>query len=176
MSYNSQQAIIAKYTDISRYRPEYIYGNVYVDEKRVKEALKNDIEKEKLKIEIEIADKFAKNFDCKVFMLPPTENGDVIYKEKNSNPDFISYNMFLEIKRPKGTKTSIRTRFQESVHQADGVLISIQNNIPINVAKKWIEEKLQLMNNHDGFVVVIESMNNYGLFTVKEKGLKKAPF
>lgn len=35
------QAVIAKYTDKSRYRPEYIFGDVYVDSYRIVQAEKS---------------------------------------------------------------------------------------------------------------------------------------
>lgn len=168
---NSRAVVIAKYTDKSRYKKEYIYGDVYVDEERVKLSYKNKTENDKFKKELNTIIRFSEHFKCEVFLLPPNEKGKSIYKEKNSNPDAIVYKMFLEIKNPTGSIASIKTRFQESIHQADCVLISIINDTSIKKAKKWIENKLKTMDNHDGFVVVIEDYkNNYEFYKI-EKGL-----
>ena len=174
---NSREATIAKYTDKSRYKPEYIYGDVYVDEDRIAETLKSKDEKEIFEKELKIAKRFSKAFGYDVFMLPQKE-GNIIYIEKHSNPDIITAGMFIDIKGPSGSETSIKTRFRESVHQADGVLISIDKLISILKVKRWIEDKLRRMDNHDGFLVIIEvgkENKKYDVFVVKGKGLEKAP-
>ena len=175
---NSREIAIAKYTDKSRYKSVHIFGNVYVDEDRIKESLKNNIEKNKFDKELNAAIRFSEYFDCKVFMLPPNEGGKVIYREKNSNPDIITNGIFADIKNPTGTETSIKRRFQESIHQADGTLISIQNDTSINQAKKWIEEKIRKMtHSHDGFMVIIEdNKHNFEIFEIEKGLLKRNPF
>ena len=154
---------------------ENIYGNVYVDEERIKESLKNDREKVQFEKELKTVIRFSEHFNCEVFMLPPNEGGGVIYLDKNSNPDIIANRLFIEINNPNGIESSIKRRFQDSVHQADGGLISIQNDTSINQARKWIEEKLgKMANNHDGFMVIIEdNKHNYEVFEI-EKGLLKS--
>lgn len=179
MTANSREAIIAKYTDKSRYKPEYIYGDVYVDEKRISETLKSSDEKATFEKKLEIAKRFSVIFGLEVFMLPQMEGNNIIYIEKHSNPDIITNGIFADIKNPSGSEISVKKRFQESVHQADGVLFSINKQISINQVKKWMEEKLIWMNNHDGFLVVIEvgkKKKEYDVFKIKEKRLKKSPF
>ena len=56
---NSREATIAQYTDKSRYKPEYIYGDVYVDEDRIAETLKSKDEKEIFEKELKIAKRFS---------------------------------------------------------------------------------------------------------------------
>ena len=174
---NSRAAVIAKYTDKSRYKSEHIFGNVYVDENRINESLKNEKEKVQFEKELNTAIRFSAHFNCDVFMLPPGDGGGVIYLDKNSNPDMIANRIFIDIKNPSGTGTSIKRRFQESIHQADGALISIQNETTIEQAKRWIEEKLQYMDNHDGFIVVVENNNhNFEVFEIEKGLLKSSPF
>ena len=55
---NSREVIIAKYTDKSRYKPEYIYGDVYVDEDRISLSNKNTREKEIFERELAAAKRF----------------------------------------------------------------------------------------------------------------------
>ena len=177
MNDNSKEAIIAKYTDKSRYKPENIFGNVYVDEERITETLKSKDEKEIFEKEFKTVKRFSDKFGYDVFMLPQKE-GNIIYIEKHSNPDIITAGMFIDIKGPSGSETSIKTRFRESVHQADGVLLSINKLISILKVKSWIEDKLRRMDNHDGFLVIIEvgrENKKYDVFEVKGKGLEKAP-
>ena len=59
---NSREATIAKYTDKSRYKPEHIYGDVYVDEARVALSKTNDEEKEIFYRELNAAKRFSKHF------------------------------------------------------------------------------------------------------------------
>ena len=106
------------------------------------------------------------------------EGNKIIYLEKHSNPDIITNGIFADIKCPSGSEISIKKRFQESVHQADGVIISINKPLSILKIKKWIEDKLRWMDNHDGFIIAIEVGNEkkrYDIFEIKEKGLEKAP-
>ncbi|MBR4375875.1 MAG: hypothetical protein IK040_04595 [Spirochaetia bacterium] len=179
MNDNSREAVIAKYTDKSRYKPEYIFGNVYVDEERIAETLKSKDEKEIFEKEFKTAKRFSEKFGYEVFMLPQKE-GNIIYIEKHSNPDIITEGMFIDIKNPSGSKASIKTRFHESIHQADGVLISVEKDISVSQVKKWIEEKLQLMNKHDGFIIAIEvgikNNRKYGVFKIKGKELSLGSF
>ena len=178
MNDNSREAVIAKYTNKSRYKPEYIFGNVYVDEERIAETLKSKDEKEIFEKELKIAKRFSERYGLEIFMLPQMEGNKIIYLEKHSNPDIITNGIFADIKCPSGSEISIKKRFQESVHQADGVIISINKPLSILKIKKWIEDKMRWMDNHDGFIVAIEvgSMNKkYDIFEIKEKGLEKAP-
>ena len=115
----SRNATIAKYTDKSRYKSEYLYGKVYIDEDRIAEALKSKDEKEIFKKEFRASKRFSEYFGYDVFMSPQKE-GNIVYIEKHSNPDIITEGIFLDIKNPSGSKSSIKTRFRESVHQADG--------------------------------------------------------
>ena len=177
---NSREEIIAKYTDKSRYKPEYIYGDVYVDEERVKLSKSNKVEKEKFETELNTAKRFSDKFGFEIFMLPPKDGNKNIYIDKESNPDTISFEMFVEIKNPSGSETSIKTRFRESVHKADGVLLSVEKNISVSQVKKWITNQLNWMNNHDGFLVAIEvgTENNrkYGVFKINGKELSLGSF
>ena len=70
MLYISKEAIIAKYTDKSRYKPEYIYDDVYVDEDRIVLSKKNKLEKEIFDRELKAAKRFSIHFNCEVFLLP----------------------------------------------------------------------------------------------------------
>ena len=177
---NSREAIIAKYTDKSRYKPQYIFGDVYVDEGRITLSESNKVEKDKFKTELNTAKRFSDKFGFEIFMLPPKDGNKNIYIEKGSNPDTISFEMFVEIKNPSGSGTSIKTRFRESVHKADGVLLSVEKNISVSQVKKWIEDQLHWMNNHDGFLVAIEvgTENNrkYGVFKINGKELSLGSF
>ena len=178
MNDNSREAVIAKYTDKSRYKSEYIFGNVYVDEERIAETFKSKDEKEIFGKELEIAKRFSERYGLEIFMLPQMEGNKIIYLEKHSNPDIITNGIFADIKCPSGSEISIKKRFQESVHQADGVIISINKPLSILKIKKWIEDKLRWMDNHDGFLIAIEVGNEkkrYDIFEIKEKGLEKAP-
>ena len=178
MEENSREAIIAKYTDRSRYKPEYIFGDVYVDEERIAETLKSKDEKEIFEKEFDIAKRFSERYAVEVFMLPQMGGNKIIYLEKHSNPDIITNGIFADIKCPSGSEVSIKKRFQESVHQADGVIISIDKSISILKIKKWIEDKLRWMDNHDGFKVAIEVGKKNKIteiFEIKGKGLEKAP-
>ena len=123
---------------------ENIYGNVYVDEERIKESLKNDREKVQFEKELKTVIRFSEHFNCEVFMLPPNEGGGVIYLDKNSNPDIIANRLFIEINNPNGIESSIKRRFQDSVHQADGGLISIQEVFEIE--KGLLKSKSPLEN------------------------------
>ena len=69
----SRNATIAKYTNKSRYKPEYIYGKVYIDEDRIAEALKSKDEKEIFKKEFRASKRFSDCFSYDVFMLPQKE-------------------------------------------------------------------------------------------------------
>ena len=181
MTDNTREVIIAKYTDKSRYKSEYIYGDVYVDEKRIALSKNSKEEKEKFEREFNTAKRYSEKFELEIFMLPPKGENGHIYIEKSSNPDTVSFGMFVEIKNPSGSKSSIKTRFSESVHQADGVFISIEKTISISFVKKCIEEKLQLMmNNQSGFLIAIEvGINNnrkYGVFKINGKELNLDSF
>ncbi len=176
MKKNSKEAIIAKYMDKSRYNPEHIYGDVYVDELRVNQAKKSEKAKADHERELKAAIRFSKHFDCEVFLLPEGDkNGNVLYIEKHSNPDSIIKGSFIDLKKTKGTDTSISRRLERALKQADGVLITIENEILIDKAVQWINGKLISMESqYDGFIVIIEDkIGNYGIYTVNEKRLSK---
>ncbi len=181
MADNSREAIIAKYTDKSRYNPKYIFGNIYVDAKRIEYSNTSKVEKKKYEREFNTAKRYSDKFGIEIFMLPPKGENGYIYIEKRSNPDTVSLGMFVEIKNPSGSRASIMARFRESVHQADGVFISVEKRISISYVKRCIENQLNLMNNkHDGFLIVIEigTDNNrkYGVFKINGKELSLGSF
>ncbi|MBR4159592.1 MAG: hypothetical protein IKT97_06015 [Spirochaetia bacterium] len=167
----SREAIVAKYTDKSRYKPEYIYGDVYVDEERILLSKKNKLEKEIFDRELEAAKRFSGCFKCEVFLLPEGDKqGNAIYIEKNTNPDAITLGIFIDFKQTKGTNTSITRQFERGIGQADAVLLSLTNEVKINDIERWINGKLKAMkHSHEGFLVVIENCNkNYKVFTIKK--------
>ena len=171
---NSREVIIAKYTDKSRYKPEYIYGDVYVDEDRISLSNKNTREKEIFERELAAAKRFSKHFNCEVFLLPEgDENGNAIYVDKNSNPDFITNGIFVDFKQAKGTDTSITKQFARGLGQADGVVITMDNDTSLEQARRWINGKLNaLAEDYSGFIVVIEdNKGNYETYSVNEKRL-----
>ncbi|MBO7047567.1 MAG: hypothetical protein J6W62_01475 [Spirochaetia bacterium] len=137
MADTSKKAIIARYTDKSRYKPEYIYGDVYVDEDRIILSKKNKYEEEIFTIELNAAKRFS------------------IYLEKNTNPDAITLDIFIDFKQTKGTNTSVTRQLERGIGQADAVLLIL---------------KIKAMkHNHDGFVVIIENFeNNYKAFIIKK--------
>lgn len=176
MNKNSREAIIAKYTDKSRYKPEHIYGNVYVDELRIAQSKKSEKAKNDHERELKAAIRFSKHFDCEVFLLPEgDENGNVIYVGKHSNPDSIIKGYFIDLKKTKGTDSSITRRLEHALKQADGVLITIEIEILIDKAVQWINGKLNSMKSrYDGFIIVIEdNMGDYITYTVNKKRLSK---
>jgi len=67
---NSREIAIAKYTDKSRYKKEYIYGDVYVDEERVEYSKKSIKAKDDYDRELKAAKRFSEHFNCEVFLLP----------------------------------------------------------------------------------------------------------
>jgi hypothetical protein len=82
MLYISKETIIAKYTDKSRYKPEYIYDDVYVDEERIVLSKKNKLEKEIFDRELKAAKRFSVHFNCEVFLLPEGDKqGNAIYHD-----------------------------------------------------------------------------------------------
>ncbi len=167
----SKEAIIARYTDKSRYKPEYIYGNVYVDEDKITLSKKNKFEEEIFTIELNAAKRFSKHFNCEVFLLPEGDkHGNAIYLEKNTNPDAITLDIFIDFKQAKGTNTSVTRQLERGIGQADGVLLSLNTKVNIKTIEKWINGKLKVMtHNHEGFMVVIENFeNNYKAFIIKE--------
>ena len=170
---NSREATIAKYTDKSRYKPEHIYGDVYVDEARVALSKTNDEEKEIFYRELNAAKRFSKHFYCEVFLLPPDENGKAIFREKHSNPDSIIQKKFIDFKKAIGTDRSIIKKLERGVGQAEGIIISIENETSIDKAVQWLNGVLNTMTNpHDGFIVIIEDIDGkYGIYTVNGKRL-----
>jgi hypothetical protein len=77
---NSREATIAKYTDKSRYKPEYTYGNVYVDEERIKHSNNSKEEKKKYEREFNTAKRYSEKFGLEIFMLPTRgENGHIYF-------------------------------------------------------------------------------------------------
>ena len=176
MGKNSREATIAKYTDKSRYKPQYIFGDVYVDEGRINQSKRSYQAKDDYKKELETAIRFSEHFNCEVFLLPEGEkDGNVIYVEKHSNPDAIVQRSFIDFKQTKGTDTSITRRLEKALKQADGILITLEEDTPIDKAVQWINGKLKsVIGSYDGFIVVIEdNKGNYGTFIVKEKRLSK---
>ena len=176
MNANSREAIIAKYTDKSRYNQKYIFGDVYVDEERIKQSEKSGQAKDDYKKELKTAIRFSKHFNCEVFLLPEGEkDGNIIYIEKHSNPDAIIKEKFIDFKQTKGTDTSITRRLEKALKQADGILITLEEDTSIDKAVQWINGKLNsVMSAYDGFVVVVEdNKGNYGTYMVKEKRLSK---
>ena len=170
---NSKKALIAKYTDKSRYKPEHIYGDVYVDKARIALSKTNDEEKEIFERELNAAKRFSKHFNCEVFLLPPDENGHAIYLDKHSNPDSIIKGLFIDFKQAIGTDRSISKRLEYGVGQSEGIVITIENDTPIEKAKQWINGTLNVLKNeYDGFIVVIEdNKGNYGTYSVNRKRL-----
>ena len=171
MLYISKETIIAKHTDKSRYKPEYIYDDVYVDEERIVLSKKNKLEKEIFDRELKAAKRFSKYFNCEVFLLPEGDKqGNAIYIEKNTNPDAITLGIFIDFKQTKGTNTSITRQFERGIGQADAVLLSFKHKVKISNIEKWINGKLKAMkHNHDGFVVIIENFENkYRVYEIKE--------
>ena len=125
---NSKEALIAKYTDKSRYKPEHIYGDVYVDKARIELSKTNDEEKEIFYRELNAAKRFSKHFNCEVFLLPPDENSHAIYLDKHSNPDSIIKGLFIDFKQAKNTDTSITRQLERGLGQAEGVIITINGD------------------------------------------------
>ncbi len=168
------QAVIAKYTDKSRYRPEYIFGDVYVDSYRIVQAEKSSKAKNDHEKELKSAIRFSKHFNCEVFLLPEgEENGNIIYVEKHANPDSIIHGNFIDLKTTKGTDTSITRRLERALNQADGVIITLEIDTQLDKAVQWINGKLKSMKNqYENFIVVVEdNKGKYGTYSVKEKRL-----
>ena len=172
---NRREAIIAKYTDKSRYMLECIYGDVYVDEKRFALSKTNDDEREIFERELKTAIRFSKHFNCEVFLLPPDENGKAIYKEKHSNPDSIILGRLIDFKDAKSTDTSITRQIERGLKQADGIIITLTEEISIKKTTQWLNGKLNAMKSaYEGFIVVIEDKkNNYWTYTVNGKRLSE---
>ena len=170
---NSNEIIIAKYTDKSRYKPEHIFGDVYVDKDRIALSKTNDEEKEIFNRELNAAKRFSEHFYCEVFLLPPDENGHAIYVDKHSNPDAIIQGHFIDFKQAIGTDRSISKRLEYGVGQSEGIVITIENDTPIEKAKQWINGTLNVLKNeYDGFIVVIEdNKGNYETYSVNKKRL-----
>ena len=171
---DSREAVIAKYTDKSRYKPEYIYGDIYVDDRRVEQSNKSNQAKDDFTRELEAAKRFSKHFNCEIFLLPEgDENGNAIYAEKHKNPDSIIKGVFIDFKQARGTDTSIVHQFGRGLRQADGVIITVGDGTSISKAVIWINGKLKsLEKSHDGFVVIIEDdKGNYGTYSINAKRL-----
>ncbi|MBQ7746481.1 MAG: hypothetical protein IJT92_03405 [Spirochaetia bacterium] len=170
---NSKEALIAKYTDKSRYKPEHIYGDVYVDKARIELSKTNDEEKEIFYRELNAAKRFSKHFNCEVFLLPPYENGHAIYLDKHSNPDSIIKGLFIDFKQAKNTDTSITRQLERGLGQAEGVIITINGDTIITKVVQWLNGKINTMTKpHDGFIVVVENnKGSYWIFTIKRKRL-----
>ena len=170
---NSKEAIITKYIDKSRYKPEHIFGDVYVDKDRIALSKTNDEEKEIFNREFNAAKRFSEHFNCEVFLLPPDENGHAIYVDKHSNPDSIIHGRLIDFKKAKGTDRSIIKKLERGVSQAEGIIITIENETPIYKAVQWLNGVLNTMTNpHDGFIVIIEDNKGiYGVYTVNGKRL-----
>ncbi len=170
---NSKEALIAKYTDKSRYKPEHIYGDVYVDKARIALSKKNNEEKEIFYRELNAAKRFSKHFNCEVFLLPPDKNGHAIYLDKHSNPDSIIKGSFIDFKQAKNTDTSITRQLERGLGQAEGVIITINGDTIITKVVQWLNGKINTMTKpHDGFIVVVENnKGSYWIFTIKRKRL-----
>ena len=171
---NSRAAVIAKYTDKSRYKSEHIFGNVYVDERRIKLSEISTEEKNKHDKELKVAKRFAEHYNCEVFLIPEgDENGNAIFTEKNSNPDAIFQGYFIDFKQAKGSDRSITKRFGRGLGQAEGIIITIENDTSIEKAVQWINGSLNAMkHSHDGFIVIIEDRSgNYGIYSINGKRL-----
>ena len=173
MRKNSKETIIAKYTDKSRYGPEYIFGDVYVDEKRIALSKTNEEEKEIFDRELKAAKRFSAHFNCEIFLLPPDENGHAIYVDKHSNPDSIITGLFIDFKQAKNTDTSITRQLERGLGQAEGVIITIEGDITIRKVVQWLNGKINSMAKpHDDFIVVVENKErNYWTFTINGKRL-----
>jgi len=170
---NSKEALIAKYTDKSRYKPEHIYGDVYVDKARIELSKTNDEEKEIFYRELNAAKRFSKHFNCEVFLLPPDKNGHAIYLDKHSNPDSIIKGLFIDFKQAKNTDTSITRQLERGLGQAEGVIITINGDTIITKVVQWLNGKINTMTKpHDGFIVVVENnRGSYWIFTIRRKRL-----
>lgn len=170
---NSKEALIAKYTDKSWYKPEHIYGDVYVDKARIELSKTNDEEKEIFYRELNAAKRFSKHFNCEVFLLPPDENGHAIYLDKHSNPDSIIKGLFIDFKQAKNTDNSITRQLERGLGQAEGVIITINGDTIITKVVQWLNGKINTMTKpHDGFIVVVENnKGSYWIFTIKRKRL-----
>ena len=170
---NSKEAIITKYTDKSRYKPEHIFGDVYVDKDRIALSKTNDEEKEIFNREFNAAKRFSEHFNCEVFLLPPDENGHAIYVDKHSNPDSIIKGLFIDFKQAKNTDTSITRQLERGLGQAEGVIITIEGDAIIEKVVQWLNGKINSMTKpHDGFIVVVENKEgNYWTFTINGKRL-----
>ena len=116
---NSKEVIIAKYTDKSKYKPEQIFGDVYVNKERIALSKTNNEEKEIFDRELNAAKRFSEHFCCEVFLLPPDEKGHAIYVDKHSNPDSIIKGFFIDFKHSIGTDRSIIKKLQKGVRQAE---------------------------------------------------------
>ena len=176
MSDNSREAIIAKYTDKTRYKLENIFGDVYVDEARVEYSKKSDKAKEDYDRELDAAKRFSKHFNCEVFLLPNEDkNGNVIFIKKHKNPDAIIQGYFIDFKQAKGTDGSVTKQFGRGLGQAEGVIITVMDGITIDNAVQWLNGKINSMKKpHNGFIVVIEdAKGNYKTFTINAKRLSK---
>ena len=173
MNNNSKEAIIAKYTDKSRYKSEYIFGDVYVDKKRIALSKTNNEEKAIFDRELKAAKRFSEHFNCEIFLLPPDENGHAIYVDKHSNPDSIIKGLFIDFKQAKNTDTSITRQLERGLGQAEGVIITIEGDTRIGKVVQWLNGKINSMaKTHDGFFVVIEDKKrNYWTFTINGKRL-----
>ena len=126
MSIRSREAIIAKYTDKSRYKHEYIYGDVYVDEERITK-LKSNQAKDVFNRELKAAIRFS-----------------II------------------------TKKLVR-----GLGQAEGIVISIEDELEINKAVQWLNGKINSLKKlYEGFIVIVEdNKGNYGIYTINGKRL-----
>lgn len=168
---NFRDAIIAKYTDKSRYKPKHIFGDVYVDKDRIALSESNRREKKLFDREFKAAKHFSLKYSCEVFMLPPNEGSHAIYIEKNSNPDAIIKGNFIDFKYAEGSDSSITKQLGRGIEQADGIIITIGNDTTIEKAVQWLNGKINSMKkDHSGFMVIIEDRNgNYKSFIINKK-------
>ena len=171
---NSRAAVIAKYTDKSRYKKEYIYGDVYVDEERVEYSKKSIKAKDDYDRELKAAKRFSEHFNCEVFLLPNEEkNGNVIFIEKHKNPDAIIQGKFIDFKQAKGTDGSVTKQLGRGLMQAEGVVITVMDGTTIDITVQWLNGKINsLKKSYNGFVVIIEdAQGNYRTYTINAKRL-----
>lgn len=173
MSSRSREAIIAKYTNKSHYKHEYIYGDVYVDEERITKLRSNQA-KDVFNRELKAAIRFSIYFCCDVFLLPEGDKeGNAIYVEKHKNPDAIIHGHFIDFKQAKGTDTSITKKLVRGLGQAEGIVISIEDELEINKAVQWLNGKINSLKKlYEGFIVIVEdNKGNYGVYTINGKRL-----
>ena len=95
------------------------------------------------------------------------------YSTGNSTRQNDFQNIFIDFKKAIGTDRSIIKKLERGVGQAEGIIISIENETSIDKAVQWLNGVLNTMTNpHDGFIVIIEDIDGkYGIYTVNGKRL-----